>query len=92
MPTPNRAVKLDPVETPADLPMPNLERKQQLISMCMGIWPDWNNLKRRVDRTDRLDAHLNGKYDIVYTVMDSYLKELFEHNVILELENGNPEA
>jgi hypothetical protein len=70
--------------------IPNVERKQQLLSMCMGIWPEWNALKYRVDRTGALDAQLNSKYKVVYTVMDSYLKELFEHNIILELENGNP--
>lgn len=72
-------------EQPA-LPLPNLERSELLKAYCLGIYPEWVDLKNRVERTNGLDRQLSNKYDIVYKTMDSYLEELFANMVIVELE------
>lgn len=53
-----------------------------------GLWPDWVDLTRRVERTSGLDRQLKNKHDSVYKRMDSYLDEYFANQVLLGLGEG----
>lgn len=59
-------------------------QKELLINECKEEWVIWSPLKRRVERTEGLDAKLNSEYKMSYDIMDNLLQKVFDITVELE--------